>query len=55
MLLINHWSEIRGILNKYGRNYDFIEEMGNKANTWWKTRLTPEIIGRYIAEELNKS
>jgi hypothetical protein len=29
--------------------------MGDKANTWWKTRLTPEILGRYIAAELNKT
>ena len=55
MLLINHWRELEGILKKYGRNNDFIEEMGNKANAWWNTKLTPEIIGRYIASELNKS
>ena len=54
MLLIDHWSEIRGILAKYGRNDDFIEEMGAKANQWWKTRCTPELLGRYIADELNK-
>jgi hypothetical protein len=55
MLLIDHWCEIGGILKKYGRNNDFIQEMGDKANAWWKTRLTPEIIGRYIASELNKA
>jgi hypothetical protein len=55
MLIIDHWSELRGILAKYGRNDDFLQEMGDKANHWWKTRLTPEIMGRYIAGELNQS
>jgi hypothetical protein len=54
MLLIDHWCELAGILKKYGRNYDFMQEMGDKAMAWWNTRLTPEIIGRYIAGELNK-
>jgi hypothetical protein len=54
MLLINHWCEINGILKKYGRNNDFIQEMGDKGNAWWHAHCTPELVGRYIAGELNK-
>ncbi len=55
MLVIDHWREIGGILKRYGRDYDFIQEMGSKARAWWDTRLSPEIMGRYIAGELNKA
>ena len=55
MLLINNWCELDGILKKYGRNDDFIQEMGDRGRRWWNERLTPEIIGRHIAEELNKA
>ncbi len=54
MLVIDHWREIEGILNKYGRNDEYLQQMGDRARAWWETRLTPEIIGRYIAGELNQ-
>ncbi len=53
MLVIDHWRELGGILRKYGRNEDFLAEMGAKANAWWRTRLEPEIIGHQIAAALN--
>ncbi|HEY0785472.1 MAG TPA: hypothetical protein VGD62_06335 [Acidobacteriaceae bacterium] len=53
MLLIDHWSEIHGILKKHGRDNDFIQEMGDRGRAWWNNRLTPQIIGRSIADQLN--
>ncbi len=54
MLLIDHWSELDGILKKYGRDNAFIEDMGQKARAWWDTRCTPELLGHSIAEQLNR-
>jgi hypothetical protein len=55
MLILDHWSELRGLLKKYGRNDDFIQEMGDRGRAWWNERLTPEVTGRYIAEQINKN
>ena len=55
VLLIDHWREVRGILARYARDYDALEEFRAKALAWWQAHLRPEVLGAYVARELNEA
>ena len=55
ILYINHWREIEGILRKYARNVDLLEEWRARSLAWWHDHLRPEVIAPMVARELNEA
>lgn len=55
MLIVDHWKELRGILERYARDTDTLEECRARSLTWWNNHLRPELLGRFVADELNEA
>ncbi len=55
VLLVDHWRELRGILERYARDYDALEEFRAEGLAWWQSHLRPEVLGAYLARELNEA
>lgn len=53
LLIVDHWREIRGILDRYARDYDALEEWRAKSLAWWENHLRPEVLAAMVARELN--
>ena len=53
LLLIDHWREIRGILERYARNLDALEEFRARSLSWWHEHLRPEHMALFVARQLN--
>ena len=55
LLLVDHWREIGGILKKYARDVDALEEWRARSLAWWHDHLRPEVIAQFVARELNEA
>ena len=55
LLIVDHWREIRGILERYARDYDALEEWRAKSLAWWHDHLRPEVLAVMVARELNRA
>jgi hypothetical protein len=55
ILQVDHWRELAGILEKYARNIDLLEEARAASLNWWGSHLTAKIQGAYVARELNQA
>ena len=55
MLIVDHWKEIGGILDRYARNWDALEEFRARGLAWWHDRLRPEVLGASVARSLNEA
>ncbi len=53
VLFVDHWREVGDILARYARDLDTLEEFRARGLAWWHAHLRPEVMGAYIAEELN--
>ncbi|RRA49816.1 hypothetical protein D1Y84_17655 [Acidipila sp. EB88] len=53
LVIIDHWRELRGVLERYARNIDALEEYRSKALAWWDNHLRPEVLAVSIARDLN--
>ncbi len=53
LLIVDHWREVRGILERYARNVDALEEWRARSLAWWRDHLRPEVLGASIARQLN--
>jgi hypothetical protein len=55
LLIVDHWGEFGGILERYARDIDTLEEWRARSLAWWHNRLRPEVIGALVAEQLNEA
>ncbi len=55
LLIIDHWHEIRGVLEKYARNVDALEQWRAKSLAWWHDHLRPEVMAVYLSNALNEA
>ncbi len=55
LLIVDHWREIRGILERYARNLDALEEFRAQGLAWWNSHLRPEALAPRVASELNRA
>ncbi len=55
LLIVDHWREIGGILEKYARDVDALEAWRAKSLAWWHDRLRPEALAPFVARELNEA
>ncbi len=55
IVLVDHWREIRGILEKFARNVDALEEWRRRSLTWWHDHLRPEVLAPMVAAGLNEA
>ncbi len=55
MILVDHWKEIGGILDRYARNWDALEEFRARGLAWWDAHLRPEVLGASVARDLNEA
>ena len=55
LLIVDHWREIRGILERYARDVDALEEWRAKSLAWWHNHLRPEVLAVFLARELNEA
>ena len=55
LLIVDHWREIRGILERYARDLDALEEFRAKSLAWWNDHLRPEALAPMVARELNRA
>ncbi len=53
VLLVDHWREVGGILKKYARDLAALEDFRARGLAWWNEHLRPEVMGAYLAQELN--
>jgi hypothetical protein len=55
VIIVDHWREIRGILARYARDYDALEEFRAKGLAWWDRHLRPEVLAISVARDLNEA
>ena len=55
LLIVDHWREIRGILERYARDVDALEEWRAKSLAWWHGHLRPEVLAVALARDLNEA
>ena len=55
LLIVDHWREIRGILERYARSTDALEEWRARGLAWWHDHLRPEVVGASVASQLNRA
>ena len=55
VIFVNHWGELEGVLRKYARNTEALEENTAKSVAYWKDRLEPSKMAIYVARELNRA
>ena len=55
VLMVDHWGELRSILERYARDYDLLEEFRARGLAWWNDHLRPEVIARTVAARLNEA
>ena len=55
LLYVNHWREIRAILERYARDVDALEAWRERSLAWWHDRLRPLVMAQYVAGHLNRA
>ncbi len=55
LLQVDHWRQFEGILKKFARSIDLLEDARAKAIAWWESRLAPSVCGLQLAAELNRA
>jgi hypothetical protein len=50
---IDHWRELEGILAKYARNMELLEEARAASLRWWETKIAESVLAADVARELN--
>ena len=55
LLIVDHWRELSGILERYARDFDTLEEWRARSLSWWRNHLRPEVVGRMVAQQLNEA
>jgi hypothetical protein len=53
LLIVDHWREVRGILERYARSVDALEDWRARSLGWWDEYLRPEVVGASVAVQLN--
>lgn len=55
LLIVDHWRELRGVLERYARDYGLLEEWRARALAWWHMHLRPEVLAKSVAARLNEA
>jgi len=55
ILQIDHWRELEGILIKYARDMDLLEEARAASLRWWETKMAEKIWAAEVAQKLNSA
>jgi hypothetical protein len=55
LLIVDHWRELGGILERYARDFDALEEWRARSLAWWHDHLRPEIVAVTVAHQLNEA
>ena len=55
LLIVDHWREIGGILKRYARDVDALEQWRAKSLAWWRDHLRPEVLAVSLARQLNEA
>lgn len=55
LLIVDHWRELRGILRRYARDYDALEEFRARSLAWWNDHIRPQALAPMVASELNRA
>jgi len=55
ILQIDHWRQLEGILHKYARNIDLLEEARAASLAWWHSCLAVKVQAGRVARELNEA
>ena len=53
VIQIDHWKELPGLLKKYARDIDALEDYRHAALDWWKNHCHEQVIGHHAAHFLN--
>ena len=55
LLIVDHWRELRGILERYARDESALEAWRAKSLAWWRDHLRPELLASMVAAQLNEA
>ncbi len=55
LLIVDHWRELGGILERYARDVDALERWRARSLAWWHNHLRPEVVAVMIADRLNEA
>jgi hypothetical protein len=55
ILQIDHWRQLEGILDKYARNIDLLEEARAASLEWWDSHLSVKIEAHRVAREMTEA
>lgn len=53
VIQVDHWKELPGLLRRYARNVDALEDYRRVSTAWWETRCSEFVIGPQVARFLN--
>ena len=55
LLILDRWSELEGVMKRYARNIDALEEWRARGLAWYHNHLRPEVLAASVAEQLNEA
>jgi hypothetical protein len=55
LLILDHWRELGGILDRYARDIEALEQWRARSLDWWHTQLRPEVVAVMVADKLNEA
>jgi hypothetical protein len=54
LVFVNHWDELPGLLRKYARDLTALEHYSRASRRWWDEHCSEFVIGRQLAEALDR-
>ncbi len=54
LVLVDHWRELPKLLQKYARDLPALERYSKASRAWWDERCSEPVIGRQVADFLNR-
>jgi hypothetical protein len=55
LLIVDHWRELGGILERYARDIEALEQWRARSLAWWHDHLRPEVMAVMVAQRLNEA
>jgi hypothetical protein len=53
VIQVDHWKELPGVLRRYARDLDALEDRRNASLAWWENHCSEFVIGPQVARFLN--
>jgi hypothetical protein len=55
LIILDHWRELGGILDRYARDIEALEQWRARSLAWWHDHLRPEAVAVMVAQRLNEA